>query len=282
MARNTNIGTRVIVSEGVSDIDLLTDKEVGGSGIVTALKYRLEPLVGPAVAGDGMDILFQGFNAIGGMIDYGALRTVFNSVAAGSEEGWATPAWEKLTATGGPAQDSTVAQDAQQAGPELPADLETLAGESMALSVGSGFDMEELMNSASLQAPIAWTVDGDTAAVDDVLTRVRGRIGAVGSQILGSDSSDGLTVIGPDADYRAEVLAGGELGELESFRDVVPEADRAAGLIFVNFDTGDGWLARLAAGDTTVIENVEPLHAFGASAWRDGTTLHALVRLTTD
>ena len=87
MARNTNIGTRVIVSEGVSDIDLLTDKEVGGSGIVTALKYRLEPLVGPAEAGDGMDILFQGFNAIGGMIAYGALRTVFISVADGSEEG---------------------------------------------------------------------------------------------------------------------------------------------------------------------------------------------------
>lgn len=204
------------------------------------------------------------------------------ALGVGFDEGWLTSALANMSGSEGRDLDAMLAQITEQTGLEVPADLETLTGESMAISVGSSFDLEKLMNSASFKAPIAWTVDGDAAAVEEVLARVTGRVGPLAGRVLGSDSAEGLTAIGPDADYRAQVLAGGKLGDMEAFREVLPEAERASGLFFVNFDAGGGWLARLASGDATVLENVEPLRAFGASSWRDGTTLHARVRLTTD
>ena len=62
----------------------------------------------------------------------------------------------------------------------------------------------------------------------------------------------------------------------------VPEADRAVGALFVNFDAGDGWLDTLADGDKEAAANLAPLDALGMSSWRDGDVQHGLVRLKTD
>ena len=57
-------------------------------------------------------------------------------------------------------------------------------------------------------------------------------------------------------------------------------ADEASAIVFVDFDAGDGWLAGLAPEQEKA--DVEPLSALGLSAWRDDSTQHAVLRLTTD
>ena len=80
------------------------------------------------------------------------------------------------------------------------------------------------------------------------------------------DSDGDLVAIGPDADYREQLLEDGGLGDTDVFRDAVPDADDADAILFVDFDAGD-WLDQLADADEEVAENLAPLAALGMSAW---------------
>ncbi len=101
------------------------------------------------------------------------------------------------------------------------------------------------------------------------------------AEIFGSDAEGDMLVIGPDPDYRAELLADGGLGDSDVYQDVVRE-DGAASIFFVNFDAGDGWLAELAGDDPEVKENLEPLTGLGLTGWQDDGTSHSMLRITTD
>ncbi len=80
--------------------------------------------------------------------------------------------------------------------------------------------------------------------------------------------------------------ATGRSGTTSDFKDAVPHADDALALAYVSFD--NEWtdaLQDLAKDEddpdaTEVAANLAALRAFGASAWTDGDTGHALVRLT--
>jgi hypothetical protein len=89
-----------------------------------------------------------------------------------------------------------------------------------------------------------------------------------------------------DQDYVDALLTEGELGDEDSFRNVIPEADKANGVFYVNFDAGDGWADKLADsasdGDPDVIANVKPLDALGLSTWVADDGQHGLFRMTTD
>ena len=76
-----------------------------------------------------------------------------------------------------------MSQMAQASGLDLPADAETLAGDSVAVSVGSGFDPETLFGSGDPSSiPVAAKVKGDPEAINGVLDKVRGQIGTEESQ----------------------------------------------------------------------------------------------------
>ena len=87
-------------------------------------------------------------------------------------------------------------------------------------------------------------------------------------------------------DYAEQLLEDGSLGDDEVFQDVVPHADEAHGVLYVDFD--NDWRTRCArllaeeddGRDQEVADNLEVLRAFGASAWTDGDTGHGLVRLS--
>lgn len=65
-----------------------------------------------------------------------------------------------------------------QSGLDLPADAETLAGESAVLAVGSDFDAEQMMNSGDgSDVPVGVKVQGDPGAIEAVLDKVRGQMG---------------------------------------------------------------------------------------------------------
>ena len=101
--------------------------------------------------------------------------------------------------------------------------------------------------------------------------------------MLESDADGDTIVIGPNSDYRAEVLKDGDLGDNDVFKDVVREADKAQTVLFVNVDEFEDVIAEAAGeGDQEFIDNLKPVSGFGITGWVDGETAHAVLRLTTD
>ncbi|MCW2795440.1 MAG: hypothetical protein JWM79_937 [Nocardioides sp.] len=174
-----------------------------------------------------------------------------------------------------------IAQMESDTGLDLPADAETLAGDSAALSFGSDFDVEVINSGDWSDLPIALAVKGDADAIQAVLAKVQPTLGPWAGTFLDADTDGDLVVIGPQAPYRDQVLAHGDLGDSAVFKDVVREADRADAIGFVNFDTGD-WLLNLANGDDRLAQNLEPLSGAGISSWTDDTASHTVLRITTN
>lgn len=201
------------------------------------------------------------------------------AVGVGLPDGWAQRLLDQFAGVLGNGQgsDQLVAQAEQWTGLALPEDLETLFGDSTVLAVGNDVDPHAFANSE-----VGVKVKGDAQAIEGVLDKVRKRIGAPMSEPLHSRSAGDVVAVGPNDDYLAEIIQDGSLGDSETFRDVVREADQAGAILFVNFDAGDAWLDALAEGDQEARDNLEPLKALGISTWQDGDTGHGLIRLTTD
>jgi hypothetical protein len=207
------------------------------------------------------------------------------AVGAGFDEGWLTQWVEQVTAfTGGEmTADELFAEASASTGLEIPQDAETLLGRSMAVSFGSDFDLEAFFNSGDpSDVPVALKVQGDVEAAKAVIDKVVAQDPEAG-EFLGIDSDGDVFVIGPDADYRQEVLAKGSLGTNDVYRDVIRESDKASAVFYVNFNAGDDWLVR-AVGDSdpSVAENLKPLAGFGIAVWKDDDWTHGVLRLTTD
>ena len=78
------------------------------------------------------------------------------------------------------------------------------------------------------------------------------------ANVLESDADGDTIVIGPNDDYRADVLKDGDLGDNDVFKDVVREADKAQTVLFVNVDEFEDAIEE-AAGDSDqeLIDNLE-------------------------
>lgn len=204
------------------------------------------------------------------------------AVGVGFVDGWFGDVLDTMVELSGAGSvDELIAEAEAETGLELPDDVETLAGESAALAIGSDFDVEEMVNSSDASGiPIGVKIKGDPAAIEEVLDKLRAQMPA-GEVELVSESDGDIVAVGPDAFYVSSLVDDGGLGDVEAFRDVVDEAEDAGAIVFVNFDAGD-WLASAAEGDETVEENLRPLEAFGISAWREDDAAHAVLRLTTN
>lgn len=220
-----------------------------------------------------------------------AMATLPEDTAAafglGFEEGWFDEAVDYIGATMDADFDveAMVADAEAETGLSLPEDAETLAGESVVVAISSDFDPELFFNSGGLDIPVAAKIKGDVEDIDAVLEKLVASASETdpeAGEILGSDSDGDFVVIGPDADYRAEVLEGGGLGDSDVFEDVVREAGDAGSILFVNFDAGDGWLVGLGDDDPELRENLEPLEGLGLSGWLDDGVGHGVLRITTD
>lgn len=206
------------------------------------------------------------------------------AVGVGFADGWFEAAVDRMAgyADGSQSVDDLIAELESESGLDLPEDAETLAGDAAALSVGSDFDPEVFFNSTDGSGvPVAVKVKGDADAIEAVLAKIRGTLGAGEASALDSDSEGDMVAIGPDADYRGQVLEDGDLGGSEVFRDVVPDADRADAIVYVNFDVGD-WLVNLASGDQEAEDNLTPLAGAGLSGWTDDEVSHLVLRITTN
>lgn len=200
----------------------------------------------------------------------------------GFTDGWFGAMLEQLAVEAGQhlTSDEMLAELASATGLDLPADAEALAGEAIALSLGSGVDLEGFFNGGVGELPVGLKVKGDVDEVERVLAKVRPQLGSQG--VLMETRSEGdFVAISPNADYRGVLVANGGLGDTAAYQDVTTDTDAAA-VLFVNFDADGNWLDDLVGDDQEVADNIEPLSALGVTTWSEGDASHAVLRLTTD
>ncbi len=173
-------------------------------------------------------------------------------------------------------------QMSTETGMDLPEDLETLTGDAMALSVGSDIDIDALTNASDPSGlPLGLKIQGDAEGIQRVLDKLMASFGA-DAELLAADAEGDLVALGPNPDYRAELLKDGSLGDSAAFASAVPQGSDSTMVVYVNFDAGDGWLDQLAASDPSMAGDLEPLDSMGLSAWVDGDASHVIMKLTTD
>lgn len=178
-------------------------------------------------------------------------------------------------------RDEAARQFSQETGLDLPGDVDTLLGSGVALGISDDFDFEAAENSDDGSGlPIGAVVKGDATAITSVLDKIRAKVGD--QAFLGSDTSDGLVAIGPSASYRKDLLAGGHLGDDDTFTSVIPDAGRASGVLYVDIDALEPSIAKASAGDQESLDNLRPLRAIGVSTWTDGGTSRFSLKVSTN
>jgi len=210
------------------------------------------------------------------------------ALAYSLDEGWFDDFVDSMAAASGADLDldDLLEQAERELGLELPEDVETLAGESAVIAVSSDVDLDAIFGSDLdvTAVPIGVKVKGDPDEIEEVIDKILEGQGADESvrELFGTDKDGDFIVVGPDADYREQMLEDGDLGDSDVYRDVVRESDDAGSILFVNFDAGGGWLEDLVQGSEELQDNVAPLEGAGISSWEDDGVAHAVLRVTTE
>jgi hypothetical protein len=132
-------------------------------------------------------------------------------------------------------------------------------------------------------------VSGDPREIREAVDKVKKAVGPDAESLV-VEEGDGVVALGLDPDYVRTLAEAGGLGDDAVFQDVVPDADRAGGALFVNFDSVEEWVAQAMSGagqmapdEKQVRENLAPLRALGMSSWvEDDGSQGGLLRLSTD
>jgi hypothetical protein len=175
-----------------------------------------------------------------------------------------------------------------QTGLDLPEDLQTLLGNAVTLSLGGDAPRSVADISGPDQVPAGLVLHGDPDKIKAIIAKVEDHLGMQPSDVPVAVDAAGDKVALSMGGYGDALLKKGGLGSLAGFRDVVPEADRAAAVLYVDFDSP--WRDALARELTSeggrsaaeFDENTVPLRSLGASSWQDGDTFHGLLKVTTD
>ncbi|MGL4172793.1 MAG: DUF3352 domain-containing protein [Actinomycetota bacterium] len=161
-----------------------------------------------------------------------------------------------------------VEQLQQQLGIQIPKDLEAAVGDQF--SVVAGLD--------GVTPWAAVRVTGDEAAVDRVSNAISSQLNGSGIT-LAKAKANSATVLSTEQRYADEVAQGSGLADVQSFKDAVPDAKNAQGIVYVD-------VAKIVAtygGELPedVRANLEPLVAVGMSARQEGDRSTATLRITT-
>ena len=203
------------------------------------------------------------------------------------EEGWADAMLDYVKETvpdEAATIDEQLAQFESETGLAFPEDIETLLGEGVTVSIGSGIDPDAISNGGPGEIPAGIRVKGDAEEIQNALDKISDLAGPEVAEFLEVTQGDGYAVIALQDDYRTKLESGGDLGDTDDYSEVVEGGD-AHTVLYVNFDADDDWLVRLTGdlgGGAEVSDNVEPLSAFGITSRVDDDVVHGMVKLTTD
>ena len=209
------------------------------------------------------------------------------ALSVGLTEGWLEDAMSNMPGEAGMSVEDMLREAEAVSGLSLPEDVETLLGDGFAVAVDSGADWAKLIEAEDpTQLPIGIRVEGNPDEILPVVEKIQAKLGPE-AEMLVVESGDGVVVFGVNPEYTRSLLEQGSLGDDAAFQNVVPEADSANSVFYLNFDAGDGWAESLADligdGAPDVKANVAPLDALGVSGWTDSDDVQrGLLRLTTD
>lgn len=214
--------------------------------------------------------------------------TTAAAVSVGLKDGWLDTYLDSMASVlGGKEQmDELFKQGEAETGLNLPEDIATLLGRGVSVAVDSSADFGSLTSNPDPSViPFGARIKGDPDSITPIIDTLKQAAGPAADQVVVT-SGDGVVAIGMNQEYVDRLAGSGKLGDEAAFKSAVPDADKAAGVFYVNFDAGD-WVDSLAdalsGGDDDVTKNVAPLKSVGISGWVDDDHIqHALFRLTTD
>ncbi|MBL0747553.1 DUF3352 domain-containing protein [Nocardioides baculatus] len=203
------------------------------------------------------------------------------------EKGWADALYDylkKSLPSEADTFDEQLAQFEDETGLAFPEDVETLLGEGVTVSLGSGIDPDAITNGGPGEVPAGIRIKGDADEIQSVLDKISELAGPEAAEFLQVSEGDGYAVLALQDDYRSKLESGGDLAGSDGYAKVVDSGD-AQTVIYVNFDVDDDWLVRLSdemGGGAEVSDNLAPLSAFGVTGWVDGDVVHGQLKLTTN
>jgi hypothetical protein len=181
--------------------------------------------------------------------------------------------------------DLATAED--RTGLTLPDDLQTLLGEGWTLSLGGKAPDSLDQLGGPQDIPAGLVLHGDAERIKALITKVEDHLGMNLAEVPVDVRSSGDKVALSTGGYGEELLQSGALHSAARFRAVVPNAEDASAILYVDFDSK--WLDALARSvthdDSTAAEfedNTRPLRSLGFSTWQDGEVSHMLLKVATD
>ena len=167
----------------------------------------------------------------------------------------------------------------------MPGDIETLTGESVAVALDAEFDPDAVESSPE-ELPAGFVVKGDPDEIQAVLEKIKANLPAdEQATMVWRADGDGVLVGTRTATSASSPTAATSARPPPTSRcSRTPTRPRRCSSSTSTPAMATGWLppdlAQLDSKDAS--DNLEPLSAFGVSAWVDGDVIHALMRLTTD
>lgn len=260
-------------------------EEFDGAGLVARFRdgaVELEAATNPTAAA------MKHVEAAGGLM--GSLPdTTVGALAVGFADDWMDTFLEDF----GPALEEEAGMSLEQVEAEMKKaagidfdDIETLVGDAVALAVDSGINSEAIQQFDFTGVPVGLKIKGDTKAIEKVLDTLRDTAAKQGMPrgFIVSETAGDHVVISLSPDYADKLAEEEGLGKKAAFDEIVPDADKSASTLFVDFDA-DSWLDKLLSSfdaPKDVVDNVKPLSGFGITSWNEDGVTHAKVRLTTD
>ncbi|HET8961391.1 hypothetical protein [Nocardioides sp.] len=196
---------------------------------------------------------------------------------AGFRDGWGEAFVQRFAEAsmpfGGQPDRNAAAAFEQQTGLTV-ADVEALGGDSVAVSVGAGFDPDRLFMDPT-RAGVAARISGNADDVEAALEKLAGADRtALEWRRVGDD-----VLVGANSEYLDRLAGPGGLTGTGRFTHAVPDAADAASVFFLNFDAGD-WLDRSVSPSDR--PDAEPLAAVGYSLQDEGDRERVVLRVTTE
>lgn len=175
-------------------------------------------------------------------------------------------------------QDPEFQKFVRASGLHLPADLQTLLGTAVTLSLGGDAPKDLNATRGPQDLPLGLVLHTDPAKADQVLRTAERHLGFRLSDVpLTTARTDSTFVLSTKADYAKKLTEKGSLGDTSAFRQAVPDADKATVIFFAVIN--DSWRQAIESAASNGLspsdqdalkKNLAPLEAIGLSTSVDG------------